>query len=336
MIGWLLVLWVGLARAGDTWVVAPGETLDEVARALGDPALAPEIARINQLDPRAPLTPGQVLTLPASADVVGAEVLAAQGEVLVNLSGQIAVPAEPGRRLQAGATVCTGPDGLASLRLATVGVNGQHDDVTLLHDTCLTVERASRSASRRVSLLTIKRGSVTVRPSEDGPGTVTVRTPSGITTGDLGGFRVSLEAGAARTEAVEQPVSVLGAGAEVKVAAGEGTRVRDGQVPDAPTPLLRAGPLVAPPDATPLFRPEFSWVAVDRALAYRVEVSATASFDNLVLVETVDEESWAPERLLLPFRVDGLWWRVSPIDRTGFVGLPSRARGLTLPSGIGP
>lgn len=242
---------------------------------------------------------------------------------------------EVGRKLAQGVTVCTGADGLAALRLASTAVRGRHDDVYLLPGTCMTVERASSTPARRSSLLSVARGSISVRSSDDGPGTVTVRTPSGITTGDFGGFRVSVETGAARTEAVEQPVAVLGGGAEVQVSAGEGTRVRPGERPDAPTPLLRPGPLVAPLDQAALYRPDFQWVAVDRALAYRVELSTSPDFAQLIVVEVVDQESWSPDRLLLPYRVDGLWWRVSPIDRTGFVGVPSRARALRFPAGLG-
>lgn len=332
----LLLLWSALALAAETWTVAPGETLPTIARALGDPALVTELARVNGLSPDAALTPGQVLELPAGSGGVSAELLHAQGSVTSMMPGQIAVPIEAGRRLLAGTTVCTGPDGFAALRLATTGVQGRHDDVNLLPGTCLTVERASSGAQRRASIISVLRGSVTVRTSDDGAGTVTVRTPSGMTTGEHGGFRVSVETGAARTEAVEQPVSVLGGGDEVQVGAGEGTRVRTGERPDAPTPLLRPGPLVTPPDSATLYRPDFRWVAVDRALGYRLEISSSADFLDLLVVEVVDEELWSPTRLLLPYRVEGLWWRVSPIDRTGFVGVPTRARALSLPAGLGP
>ena len=335
MIALLLLLWSALALASETWVVAPGETLDTIARALGDPALSPELARLNHLPEGAPLVPGQALALPDALGLLSAEVLHVQGEVTAAPPGQLALPVEEGRKLAQGVTVCTGADGVAALRLATTGTRGRHDDVYLLPGTCLSVEHATSTPTRRSSLISIKRGSVSVRASDDGPGTVTVRTPSGIATGDFGGFRVSVETGAARTEAVDQPVAVLGGGAEVQVAAGEGTRVRDGQRPDAPTPLLRSGPLVAPSERAPLYRPDFRWVAVDRALAYRVELSASPDFSQLVVVELVEQESWSPDRLLLPYRVEGLWWRVSPVDRTGFVGVPSRARALSLPAGLG-
>jgi hypothetical protein len=74
---------------------------------------------------------------------------------------------------------------------------------------------------------------------------------------------------------------------------------------------------------------------VDGNLGYLVEVSSTPRFDNIALAEEVPDPPWLPEALLVPYRVPGLWWRVTAYDSLGFLGLPSAARGLQVPQGLG-
>ena len=80
----------------------------------------------------------------------------------------------------------------------------------------------------------------------------------------------------------------------------------------------------------------FSWSPVERALTYRVELSARPDFTDLLAREEIAGTAWWPDFLFLPFRVPGLWWRVTAVDRTGFEGLPSEGRMLTFPAGVGP
>ena len=70
-------------------------------------------------------------------------------------------------------------------------------------------------------------------------------------------------------------------------------------------------------------------------LGYRVEVSLSPAFDELVVVEDVARPSWTPEMLVIPYRVPGMWWRISSFDRTGFLGLPGDPRHLVHPAGTG-
>ena len=57
MTAWL-ALWSAAALADDRWPVRAGETVETVAVALGDPRLADEIRRINDLAPSAQPTVG--------------------------------------------------------------------------------------------------------------------------------------------------------------------------------------------------------------------------------------------------------------------------------------
>jgi hypothetical protein len=329
----VILLLVALASAEDHHVVRPGESLASIAAAAGvDPA---RVAADNGLTPGTEPAVGTILRLPG--DTGGnAMVLALSGSGTVTLPGGAPTPLAEGIPLPPGARVCTNTNSFATLRLATRTDTHAHDEVSLLAGTCLTLDALAASGDTRASLVSMTTGSVAVRSADDGRGEVTVQTGAGVTTGEGGGFRVTVEAGAARTEALVHDVAVLGAGAEVDVPAGNGSRVRNGAAPTAPVPLLPPGGPTAPDDGATLLRPDFAWTPVDRALGYRIEVATDPGFADIVLVEDVASPAFRPDTLFLPYRVPGLWWRVSSFDRTGFLGAPSSPRRAVPPVGIGP
>lgn len=266
-----------------------------------------------------------------------AALLSFYGTGRVTAPRQAEAPLTVGASLPPGTLVCTDADSYATIRLALAEGGHDHDDVSLLPRTCLTIESVSARADGRRSVVSVSAGSVSVQDAPDqGHNAVVVRTRDGVTTGENGGFRVHVEDTATRTEALQHPVSLRGADVEVQVGAGEGSRVREGQAPEAPVPLPKAGAPESPEDDAVLRVPVFRWSAVDRVIGYRVELSVSPAFDQIVLAEEVATATWAPELLLLPFRVPGLWWRVSSVDRTGFIGVPSAARRLEFPAGLGP
>lgn len=334
-----MILLLAQALAAEMVVVAEGDTLEAIALGLGDPALVEPIRATNGLAPGEVPVPGTILALPALAGLRehGAVVLVLQGQ------GTATAPGQPSRRLEAGmdlppgSLLCTDPASYATVRLAVADTGRAHDDVTLLGATCLTVDAAaSRPGGVRRSLVSVERGSVSVRAAPGTPGVVAVRTASGVTAGVGGAFRVHVEPGAARSEAVYAPVSVFGAGAELRLAAGEGSRVRKGEAPSPPVRLLRGETLLSPAEAADLRVAEFSWRPVPESFGYRVEIAQSEDFAELVVVEDVAVARWFPERLLLPFRVPGVYWRVSPYDGLGFLGVPSEPRSLVFPEGVGP
>jgi hypothetical protein len=151
-----------------------------------------------------------------------------------------------------------------------------------------------------------------------------------------GGYRVTVEDQAARAEALTATVALQGAGAEVAVAAGQGARVRTGEAPSDPVDLLLPGPLLRPEEVQVLQRVEFGWTSVDGALGYRFEVGDGTSFNAVVLAEDLGTPEYAPVIEMLPWPTDGsLYWRVSSFDRFGFQRIPSDARSMRLPTGVG-
>jgi hypothetical protein len=329
-----------ILAASEFRVVHLGETVESIATELGEPGLAQDIRQLNQLGPDEHPPIGALLELPAVPGATLREqtgaVLHTSGVVTALLPQRGELAAVPGLELPPGSTVCTGPASFGTLRLARNGDSLDHDDVNLLAETCLTLISTVGREATRSSVLRIERGSIAVRGAESGGGTVIVESEAGITAGQGGGFRVSREADATRTEALEAPVAVLGAGQEVAVAAGQGSRTVQGQPPSAPVDLLLAGEPLRPQIGQPLRRPEFGWSTVDGALGYRLEIASSSDFSALVLVESTAEPSWAPELMFLPTRVEGLWWRVAAFDRVGFLGFPTEPRALTLPGATAP
>lgn len=319
-------------------LVRAGDTVEGIAARLG---LSPAQLRAqNGLRDGDPIEAGQLLEAPlrAGEQVSGGLVLSLSGEARLSAAGLPERPVRAGEAVPVGSLLCTGAESHLTVRMAWSAREGGHDDVNLMPGTCVTLAAAHARPGARLSVLQLQRGSVVVPPQRpgEGGGTVTVQTEDGVATAEAGGFRVHREAAASRTEALDTPMTVFGAGVEQPLAAGEGSRVARGGAPSRPVPLLRPGQLLSPAPGAELRRAELRWTPVERALSYQVELSVTEDFRELTLIDRADDRRYAPAALSLPYRVPGLHWRVSPVDRTGFIGLPSEGRPLALPRGIGP
>jgi len=334
----IVALAVAAAFAAEPYVVLPNDTVEHIAETLGDPTLAEAIRTRNQLEAGAQPRVGTVLMLPDTAETTpqDAALLSWSGTLRLQVAGAT-TPPYSGLALPDGSSVCTDDNSFATVRLASTPT--QHDDLSLLPKTCVTIDAVSARAAERRSLVTLAEGSITTRDLTGDlatNGQIAVRSASGLTAGKGGGFRVSIEADAARTEALGHGVDVLGAGERVQVPAGYGARVQTSQAPQQPVKLLGATSALRPDAGAELIRPDFGWTPVDRALGYRVQIASDADFANIQRSEDVPGADWTPELLLLDYRVDGLWWRVSAFDRSGFEGFASDARALRLPKGVGP
>jgi len=278
-------------------------------------------------------TPSLAVEPTAGTSEQPAQILAVSGVGTLKAPGAEPIGLVEGALIPSGTQVCTGADSFATVRLASAPGCGDEDDLTLLPGTCLVVQDNRSRPGARDSVLDMRSGAIAVR---DGAarGAVTVRTPSGTTTGTQGGFRVAVEADAMRSEAVTRSVQVQGAGVERPLPAGFGARTPSGRPPDDAIALLPPGsPLLPEPEAH-LNAPDFSWTPVDRALGYRVELAADAEFTRLVRRAEIGRPAWHPTTLFLPYRVPELFWRVVAFDRLGFEGIPSEGRRLRFPRGI--
>ena len=342
MMSWLLItasLSPALA-AEEQHIVRPGETVESIAAELGLPKKSKEIRAHNGLSLSEQIGVGETLLIPWT-DEDGADALGAlcqvSGEGSVQLPNGPRMDLTRGMTLPMGTRVCTGPDAYATVCLARSASAFEHDSVAMYPNTCLVVESTFQKDGRRSSVLSLSEGEIDVGHKPEGAqGDIVIRTGDGVMVGDRGGFHVTVEGDATRTEAHYDDVAVVGAGEEVSVSTGQGNRVREGQVPEAPVDLPPSSRPVSPTDGQVLRRPAFSWMAQESMLGYRLEIAVSRDFSEVVLMETVPSNEWTPPVLFLPYRVSGLWWRVSAVDRLGFLGIPSEARQLTLPLGVGP
>lgn len=335
MLAWLFLP----AALAAHYVVRDGDTLSSIADALGDPALVGELRAQNRLSDEEEPLPGTVLVLPDLEGTVGsqaAHVATIRGTGTVRGLDGSTSPLEVGMSLAPGEVACTGAESFSRIRLARGLDSYDHDDVSLLPETCMEVTSTRSWSGGRSALVELQQGALRVHSSGADGGEVAVISDAGMTTGTSGGFRVALEPEATRTEATAGEVSVIGGGTEVSLQVGEGSRVRAGQAPEPPTRLPDAGQPLTPLHGVVLYRPAFSWSPAPGALGYQLEISTDPNFTDLLLTQNLPTTDWNPSALFLPFRVDGLWWRLSSFDRTGFQGIPSEGRVLQLPPGVGP
>lgn len=329
---WLLSLLCRPAAATQQYTVHTGQTFESIG---GSPEAADALRARNGYRPGAQPLPGDVLILPDGEEGHGL-IIHLNGTGTVTTPAGAALPLRVDLRLEIGSRVCTDADSYTTLRLAVAEEGTDHDEVTLLGQTCLVLSSAAHRGADRSSTLDLEQGGVMVPPTTTGPGAVTVRTPDGLTSAKAGGFRVSREEAATRTEALTAPLSVFGAGVEVPLKAGQGSRVRRGFAPDDPNALPSPGSPLAPVNGSYLRRPDFTWSAVPDVIGYRLEIAADPRFENIVWMKILTDPIWSPDRFSLPFRVEGLWWRVLSIDRLGFYGTTSEIWQVMLPEGIGP
>jgi hypothetical protein len=322
ILGFLSMLWADQLR-----VVRAGDTVESLAGPAAD-----QVRRDNGLAPGQQPGVGTVLRLPGGTDSAGL-VLSLTGTGTLGVGG---TPLVLGQQLPPGSLVCTTADSFLTIRLAVSESGGTHDEVTLLGGTCVSLTGSSGFGRERSTLLDLQQGYVSVRPTIQDPGRVAVRTADGVTAGEEGGFRVAVEQGSTRTEALYRPVAVIGGGVEQPLQAGEGSRVRRGQVPTKPVKLPPPGSPEAPADEAPFRRPDFYWSPVDRALGYRLELASDADFQSLLMVRDVPGSPWLPDYLMLPYQLERLYWRVSSYDRNGYYGVPSGAHRLNFPEGMRP
>jgi hypothetical protein len=332
-----LLALLSVAEAASHVVVQPGQTVESIAAAESLRGREAEIRQLSGLGAGAQPTPGAVLLLPIGLSGQESLVLSTYGTVTTRRGAAALTPLHPGDRLAPGAEVCTAAASFVTLRLVLNESTRHHDDLTLMPESCVVVERVTLEGAERSALVSLGQGSVTVQPNLDGhvPGRVTVRAWGAVTSGLGGGHRMHVERGALRAEAVSQPLEIYGGGVRLDLSAGEGSRSR-GDAPPEPAVKLLIGPATLLPENHSVLRaPDFTWSPVPRALGYQVEISTDPYFTEPVLIADSPLAEWLPEVMLLPWRARGVYWRVIPTDRFGYLGVPSETHHLRFPPGAG-
>lgn len=326
-----LALRAGAAHANDDYVyrVAKDDTLIGLSsRLLNSPEDWPKVARHNRLSNPNYIVPGQALRVPLPllrSSLATATVTHVQGEVkAAGGRDTTASVLALGATLGEGASVVTGKDGYATLKLpdgSTVRVqSGTEMQVERMrtYPEAGMLESAMRVISGRVESLVQKFRKDDNRQTRHG-----VKTPQANLAVRGTEFRVTADsqAGATRGEVLEGLVAVGPEGAkdtkgEKRLEAGFGSVVDADRNVSDPVPLLVA------PNVAQLAKLQertilrFPFPAVTGAARYRGQVARDDTF-NSVVAEIV---SASPELRVTNVDDGGYFLRVRAIDARGLEG----------------
>lgn len=335
MIAW----WLGvmMAFAGGSRVVLDGETVETIAADLGDEKFAKELRKHNGIAKEDQPKVGTVLRVPDGIDGAScgpSYVVSHHGKGTIVPPGSPPEPIRAFAPLVMGAKVCTQANSFARLHLATAVDTAEHDTVTLMPNSCLTIRATHTFGGRRSAHVELQAGTISVA-NDEADAHLVVETDAGVTVGENGGYRVTVEkkGGAMRTEAVSGGAVTTAQGVQVDLAAGYGNRTEKGEAPGEAVALPDPGQPIAPLHDAILRVPDFSWSPAPAAFGYIVEIARGEGFEELVLRQSFGDPAWAPPYLLLPEQSEGLWWRITTFDLAGFEGVPSEARRFLLPQG---
>lgn len=313
------------APATDVYLhtVVPGDTLIGLGLALlTRPADWRAIQRLNRVRNPRRLRPGSSLRIPVDLlrSLPGrADVDWVKGRVHVEDRHGPRRLALVGAQLEPGAAIETEAEAAIRLRLSGGAV------VTVGGETSLTLVelRELPTAGTTRTHIDLQRGRLEhdVPPSSRPGHRYEISTPV-VTTAVRGtGFRVGVEPAAAgvpavaTTEVTAGMVDVARAAERTDVAAGFGTRVREGEPMPSPRPLLPAPSLADVPPSLERLPVRIRWTPLAGAVAYRVEVRPSVG-DQPIDVRriAVPDASW-------PTLADGSYrLRVRGIDADGMEG----------------
>lgn len=315
-----------------TYVVKAGDTLQGItARYLGSSKAWQENWKLNPevRDPNR-LTPGQKLR------VIVARTLPAQSALIRKVSKRVERKPEPqpwttaqaGDRLAERHGVHTFAASSAELRF--------DDDTTLtLTEQSLVFLRAATPApsARERSAIEIVDGHADLEKPLQAKKPLDIEIVVGSTVAapnDPGAkARFRSEAKKAQVMSYRGATSVASAGAEVKVDAGMGVTVPDGEKPPAPEKLLGAPSIGALDFAAA--RPRLHWPALNGAKTYAVEICRDRGCADLVArAANVTGTEW---RSADPLEAGSFFWRVTGRSASGLDGYPAVAA-LTVRRGI--
>lgn len=320
----LLVLASALPAFATDWVyrVRPGDTVWDLARAhLRADVPWQRLQAHNAIADPGRLVPGSRMGFPVEwlrVRPVKARVVAIEGQATASDRGDFsdrrAVLA--GMEFDAGAALRTDGDASLTLAFADGSQLRLHGD-SELHLDRLSAFGATGMVDTRMRLSRGRTSSQVQRSR--GPASRFIITTPGLMSSVRGtDFRVAVdEAGRSRSEVLEGRVEVSGGGRQVQLAAGRGTFSDARQRPTAPTRLLAAPDLSAWPASLERLPARLSWPAVDGAIGYRLQASASEDFPTLLQDERIDRPE-ADYRA----RADGrVFVRVRAIDGNGLEGV---------------
>lgn len=253
----------------------------------------------------------------ALAESVGGTVLAGQSE------GSLA-PIRGGAMLASKTLVQTKNDGRLTLGLA----DGSR--LRLAERSMLSLGSLHLNEDlRRVVDLDLMSGKIEAHVAPGGEGSsFTVKTRTGVAGVRGTNFRVVADSDGTRVETLSGLVELTAPGGEaVEIPAGKKASINTDGTASAATDMLAAPQLTAPLKGDWALDKSLTWRRVRDANLYRVDLARDAEFTlDLITMTALKTKADLPETL-----GSGKWfWRVTPQDREGNDGLPSRVYAFVL------
>ncbi len=316
----VLVAWPALAK---DWIytTVKGDNLWELSeRYLDKVSRYEQVRKLNGIRQPKHIQPGTKIRIPLAwvrSNLSSAHVVALQGSgYLLHYSGD-REPLRTDMPVQLGDELQTLQDTTVTVRFAdsTVLTIQEHSVIRFDH---LTAHGTTGMVDSRLRLVK-GRANTTVTPAV-GPGSrFQIETPSAISAVRGTRYRaaVSADATASNIEVLEGNVAVAGGGEEALVPAGYGTRVKVGEPPAPPRALLPGPQITNAADRVSAPGYVLTWVPVQEAVNYRLELSRSEHFETLVWQATSVQE-----RLPLPSLPDGQYYsRLRAMDSEALEGL---------------
>ena len=185
------------------------------------------------------------------------------------------------------------------------------------------IQANKKSASRFFFQLWMKIGRIIsrIKTATGADARFEVETPSAVAAVRGTEFRAAVDAHEdSRCEVLQGNLGLSAGDTEVQVKEGEGSFVRKGEAPSAPSKLLPPPVVTIPSPLIARLPVDLEFERVERAFRYRVMMATDPDF-NAILRETLVEPA---EKFSLDDIADGTYFlRVRSIDRAGLEGIDS-------------
>ncbi|PJJ96541.1 hypothetical protein CO611_08225 [Lysobacteraceae bacterium NML03-0222] len=313
-----LLLSLGQAQAADwRYRMRPGDNPWNIAsKYLRADVHSERLLRHNKIHNPHGLPPGTIISIPVSwlrHQPTSAEVVASNGAAEAVVEGRT-LNVQAGLKLPAGALLRSSTD--ASLTLAFA----DGSQVRVHGDSELSLTRLDAYGDTGIFNihLHLPRGRISslVRPRTQSASRYVVETPGMMSSVRGTEFRSVANQAQSRTEVLQGKVAAAGGARQVMLNGGQGTVSQDGR-PGTPVELLPAPDLSAIPEYILRVPAPLSWQAIPGAVRYRLQASADAQFQTLLL----DTQTERASASLALHHEGALYLRVRAIAANGLEGM---------------
>lgn len=282
-----------------------------------------QIQKFNNIKQPRQIPPGTKIKFPLTwlnLQSARVEVIDVKGEPTVTNKDKLALPIKIGGLLEKGSKLITEKDENALLEFEDDSKILVRENTEIVLDQLLAYNKTGIAYTR----ISLNRGRTEnfVNKTKSSVGThYQLTTPSAVMAVRGTEYRVSVseDQNISRSEVLKGLVNTQGAGTSRQIFAGNGTLIKQGEVPSLPVKLLPAPDLSTMNQIAQVVPIRIPFVALEKADAYRIEISADNNFINLLF----DGTSKLPivRSSDLP---DGSYWvRIRGIDEFGLEGLNS-------------